>query len=168
MDYLAHYNSPLGPMTMASDGTALVGLWFDGQRHFGSTINDEYEECDIMPVFDDTHRWLDVYFLGKEPGFIPPLLLRGSQFQRRVWQQLLHIGFGQTLTYSEVGRLIANQYGTTKIFARAVGGAVGHNPISLIVPCHRVVGVGGKITGYAGGIERKAKLLELEKRIFSL
>lgn len=163
MDYLAHYNSPLGPMTMASDGTALVGLWFDGQKHFGSTLNDEHDECDFMPVFDDTRRWLDVYFMGEEPGFTPPLLFRGSQFQQKVWKQLLHIGFGQTLTYSEVGRLIADQYGTTQVFARAVGGAVGHNPISLIIPCHRVVGASGKITGYAGGIERKAKLLELEK-----
>ena len=168
MDYRAHYKSPLGGMTLASDGTALVGLWFDGQKHFASTLHEEHEECDSLPVFAAARQWLDMYFSGMEPGFTPPLFFRGSPYRQKVWEQLLHVGYGETISYGELGRMVAQSSGLTGVCARAVGGAVGHNPISLIVPCHRVVGVGGKITGYAGGVERKARLLELEKRVFSL
>ena len=167
MDYLTHYDSPLGGMTMASDGTSLTGLWFDGQKYFASTLSDELEEKNNLPVFDTVRRWLDIYFSGEEPGFTPPLLLRGSQFQQRIWEQLLCIGYGRTTTYGELGRMVAQTHGLTEVCARAVGGAVGHNPISLIIPCHRVVGAGGRLTGYAGGVERKLWLLKMEKEFSS-
>ena len=168
MDYLTHYESPLGDMTIASDGKSLTGLWFDGQKYFASTLYAEHKENDSLPVFDAVRRWLDIYFCGEKPGFTPPLLLRGSQFQQRVWKQLLCIGYGQTTTYGELGRMVTQTHGLTKVCARAVGGAVGHNPISLIIPCHRVVGAGGKLTGYAGGVERKASLLKMETQSFSV
>ena len=163
MDYLTHYESPLGGMTMASDGTSLTGLWFDGQKYYASTLYDGNEENDSLPVFDTVRRWLDIYFSGEEPDFTPPLLLRGTLFQQRIWEQLQCIGYGQTITYGELGRLVAQIYGLTSVCARSVGGAVGHNPISLIIPCHRVLGASGKLTGYAGGTDRKAILLKMEK-----
>ena len=153
------YDSPLGGITMASDGNALCGLWFDGQRFFASTLG-EHETRDL-PLFRETCRWLDVYFSGKDPGFTPPLSLGGTPFRKTVWEELLRIPFGKTVTYGE----IADRIGAlSRTSARAVGGAVGHNPVSLIVPCHRVVGAGGALTGYAGGLERKRWLLQLEKR----
>ncbi len=142
---------------MASDGDALCGLWFDGQRFFASTLG-EHETRDL-PVFRETRRWLDVYFSGKDPGFTPPLSLGGTPFRRTVWEELLRIPFGQTVTYGE----IADRIGAlSRTSPRAVGGAVGHNPVSLIVPCHRVVGAGGALTGYAGGLDLKRRLLLLE------
>ena len=153
------YDSPLGGITMASDGDALCGLWFDGQRFFASTLG-EHETRDL-PLFRETCRWLDIYFSGKDPGFTPLLSLGGTPFRKTVWEELLRIPFGKTVTYGE----IADRIGAlSRTSARAVGGAVGHNPVSLIVPCHRVVGAGGALTGYAGGLERKRWLLQLEKR----
>ncbi len=157
MDYTAQYASPLGGMTMASDGEALVGLWFDGQRFFGAGMEQACGRRDDLTVFELTHRWLDLYFGGGKPDFTPPLLLRGSEFRRQVWEILLAIPYGQTVTYGEVARRIGGG-----MSAQAVGGAVGHNPVSLIVPCHRVVGAYGQLTGYAGGVERKLRLLQLE------
>lgn len=163
MDFISHYNSPIGRMTMASDGTHLIGLWFDGQKFFASTLDKDYKERDDLPIFDETRRWLNLYFAGKVPDFTPTLLMRASDFRRRVWKVLLEIPSGQTITYGE----IAQRIGKPKA-AQAVGGAVGHNPISLIIPCHRVIGSDGSLTGYAGGIERKKNLLDLEKsHIFS-
>ena len=149
---------------MASEGTALVGLWFDGQKYFADTLLcPEYEERPDLPIFEQTRRWLDVYFAGKEPGFTPPILMRASSdFRRLVWEQLLTIPFGHTLTYGDIARRIAAERGLTSMSAQAVGGAVGHNPVSIIVPCHRVVGTNGSLTGYAGGIERKERLLKIE------
>lgn len=156
MVYTTHYDSPFGGITLASDGTALTGLWFDGQKYFGSTPEAHHEECPSLPVFDDTHRWLDIYFSAREPDFIPSLSLRGTPFQQRVWEALLAIPYGQTVTYGELARRLGCRS------AQAIGGAVGRNPIAIIVPCHRVIGADGKLVGYAYGIELKKRLLELE------
>ena len=157
MDYTAHYSSPIGDITMASDGKALVGLWFDGQKYFADTLAIEHEERPDLPLFAETRRWLDMFFSGKAPDFTPPLAMRGSDFRKWVWQTLLEIPFGRTMTYGD----IALRLGCRS--AQAIGGAVGHNSISLIIPCHRVVGTGGSLTGYAGGTDKKAWLLEMEK-----
>lgn len=162
MDYTAHYESPLGGITMASDGRSLVGLWFDGQKYFADTLSPEHEECSDLVIFDETRRWLDIYFTGRQPDFIPPLLMRGSAFRQRVWEVLLTIPFGQTMTYGEIAHLIAEERGLESMSAQAVGGAVGRNSISLIIPCHRVVGADGSLTGYAGGIDKKIWLLKME------
>ena len=155
-DYIAHYSSPLGSMTLASDGTALTGLWFNGQKYFADTLKEVQTLNPHLPVFDLTRQWLDIYFSGKEPTFTPPLQIRGSTFRKQVWQLLLEIPYGRTMTYGELARKLQCKS------AQAVGGAVGHNPISIIIPCHRVIGADGSLTGYAGGVERKASLLKLE------
>lgn len=162
MDYTYHYDSPLGGITLASDGTALTGLWFDSQKYFAVTLDPEHIEKAI-PVFDETVRWLDIYFSGKEPGFTPPLNVKTTTFRKAVFELLLTIPYGQTMTYGEIADRIAKENGLVRMSAQAVGGAVGHNPISLIIPCHRVVGTNGSLTGYAGGIDKKVKLLTLEK-----
>lgn len=158
MDYAAHYNSALGGITLASDGKALMGLWFDGQKHFGSTLGAQAASPAQLTIFDETICWLDIYFSGREPDFMPPLSLKGTPFQHRVWEELLTIPYGQTVTYGELARRLGCRS------AQAVGGAVGRNPISIIVPCHRVVGTKGSLTGYAGGLDRKRALLELEQK----
>ena len=161
MEYTHHYDSPLGGITMASDGKALTGLWFDGQKFFAYTLAPDHEEKPL-PVFSAADTWLDVYFSGADPCFTPPLRLKGTPFRINVWEILLTIPYGQTMTYGEIADNIAKQNGFAKMSAQAVGGAVGHNPVSIIVPCHRVIGSDGSLTGYAGGIERKIKLLALE------
>ena len=166
MDYTHHFASPLGGITLASDGEALTGLWFDGQKYFADTLLPAHEEKDL-PVFGQAARWLDLYFRGQVPGFTPPLCLRGSPFRRAVWALLLQIPYGETRTYGELAAQIAAQMGLPSMSAQAVGGAVGHNPVSLIVPCHRVIGADGSLTGYAGGVAVKEKLLALEKGILS-
>ena len=164
MDFIHHYRSPLGGITIASDGNALTGLWFDGQKYFGSTLSAEYEERPL-PVFDQTDSWLDLYFSGRDPGFTPPLCLRGTPFRRAVWEILLTIPFGHTVTYGEIAARLADRMGLAQMSARAVGGAVGRNPVSLIIPCHRVIGSDGSLTGYAGGPEKKLWLLEIERPV---
>ena len=161
MEYTHHYASPLGGITLASDGEALTGLWFDGQKYFAATLDPEHEEKPL-PVFAEADRWLAVYFSGRDPGFTPPLNMKTTEFRKAVWELLLTIPFGRTMTYGELAARLAQQMGMEKMSARAVGGAVGHNSISLIIPCHRVIGADGALTGYAGGIERKEKLLRLE------
>ena len=161
MDYINHYDSPIGGITLASDGTALTGLWFDDQKYFGDTLTEEYEETDLL-AFAKATEWLDIYFSGRNPGFIPPLSMRTTAFRRRVWEIMLEIPFGQTMTYGQIAAQIAKEKGLPQMSAQAVGGAVGHNSISLIIPCHRVVGTDGSLTGYAGGIDKKIALLELE------
>lgn len=156
-----HYDSPLGGITLASDGNSITGLWFDGQKHFGDTLDDGHEEK-LLPVFEETSRWLDIYFGGGEPGFTPPLAMQASPFRKAVWEILLTIPYGKTMTYGDIAKRIAEQKGIARMSAQAVGGAVGHNPISLIIPCHRVVGTDGSLTGYAGGIDRKVSLLQME------
>ncbi len=161
MQYIHHFNSPLGGITAASDGDNLTGLWFDGQKYFGDTLDSGYEEKDL-PVFRQTDRWLDIWFSGKEPSFTPPLGLKTTQFRRSVCEIMLTIPYGKTMTYGEIAEKLACDRGIARMSAQAVGGAVGHNPISLIIPCHRVVGANGNLTGYAGGIDKKIKLLEME------
>ncbi len=153
MDYIHHYDSQLGGITLASDGENLVGLWFDQQKYFGDTISEVYEEQDL-PIFRETIQWLDIYFSRKDPGFTPPLVMRTTAFRKSIWEIMLNIPFGKTMTYGEIAARIAMQNGVRWMSAQAVGGAVGHNSISLIIPCHRVVGSSGSLTGYAGGDER--------------
>ena len=162
MEYIHHYDSQLGGITMASDGKALTGLWFDGQKYFGNGLDKDVRK-DILPVFDQTVQWLNIYFSGKAPGFTPPLNMKTTPFRKEVWEILLTIPFGRTMTYGEIADKIARQNGLSRMSAQAVGQAVGHNAISLIIPCHRVVGANGSLTGYAGGIDKKAKLLALEQ-----
>ena len=163
MAYTCHFESPLGPLTAASDGENLTGLWFDGQKYFAAGLDPEHEEKNL-PVFEETGRWLGLYFRGEIPDFVPTLRLKGTAFQMAVWEILLTIPYGETMTYGEIARKIASAQGLAQMSAQAVGGAVGHNPVSLIVPCHRVVGADGSLTGYAGGVERKRRLLMIEKR----
>ena len=162
MQYISHYSSPLGDILLAADSVGLTGLWFEGQKYFALNLDKEHEEKEI-PLFVQTKRWLDIYFSGKEPDFSVPLHFTGTEFQNEVWELLLAIPYGQTTTYGELARRIAGKRGVKHMSAQAVGGAIGHNNISVIVPCHRVVGTNGSLTGYAGGIDKKIKLLELEK-----
>lgn len=162
MEYIYHYDSPLGGITLASDGEALTGLWFDSQKYFGSTLSVNHE-LKSLPVFVQTRKWLDIYFSGKVPDFTPPLSVKTTPFRKAVWDILLTIPYGLTMTYKEIADRIAGQKGLAHMSAQAVGGAVGHNPISLIIPCHRVVGSDGSLTGYAGGTDKKQWLLTMEK-----
>ena len=162
MDCISKYASPLGTITLASNGEALTGLWFDGQKYDRATLSTEHEEK-ALPVFAETARWLDSYFKGDAPAFTPALALNGSAFRLEVWDILKSIPFGSTMTYSDIAKELEQRHGQARMSAQAVGGAVAHNPISLIIPCHRVVGAGGSLTGYAGGIDKKIYLLELEK-----
>lgn len=173
---ICHYNSPLGGITLACDEEGLTGLWFDGQKYFGGGIlkggakkeqGAEEKEGKRSPVLEQTVKWLDLYFSGRKPDFTPPLHLTGSEFRHAVWEMLLGIPYGQTTTYKELAGRIAEQRGLKTMSAQAVGGAVGHNPISIIVPCHRVLGTDGSLTGYAGGIDKKISLLTLEKAVFT-
>lgn len=146
---------------MASDGNALTGLWFDGQKYFAEGLA-ETAAAKTLPVFDEAVRWLDIYFDGRRPDFTPLLNLEGTAFRKEVWQLLLQIPYGETTTYGELSAQLAAHRGLKQMSAQAVGGAVGHNPISIIVPCHRVVGTSGSLTGYAGGLAKKLALLKLE------
>ena len=161
MIFIQHYDSPLGGILLAADETGLTGLWFDGQKCFARDLPAERVEQNT-PALSEVKRWLDSYFTGKEPDFMPPLHPIGSAFRRSVWDILLRIPYGQTTTYGEIARQLAEKQGRPCIAAQAVGGAVGHNKISIIIPCHRVVGTNGSLTGYAGGIDKKVKLLEWE------
>lgn len=157
-----YYNSPIGNITMASDGESLCGLWFDGQKYFASTVKGETEDK-TLPVFEQTKKWLDIYFSGNEPDFMPKLSLNGSEFRKAVWDILLTIPYGSVMTYGEIAKILAKQCGISRMSAQAVGGAVGHNPVSIIVPCHRVIGTNGNLTGYAAGIDKKISLFNFEK-----
>ncbi len=161
MTFIQHYASPLGGILLAANDIGLTGLWFDGQKYYADTLPAEHIERET-PILVEAKRWLDVYFTGKEPDFMPPLHIVGSAFRQKVWKLLLQIPYGQTVTYGELARQLAEKQGAEHMSAQAVGGAVGHNPISLIIPCHRVVGTHGSLTGYAGGIDKKIMLLELE------
>lgn len=162
MDYIYKYKSPIGSITLASDGNALMGLWFDGQKYDRDVLLLEAEEKEL-PIFSETCKWLDIYFSRRKPDFTPPILMRTTNFRQKVWKILLTIPYGKTMTYGDIAKKMAVQYGIQKMSAQAVGGAVGHNSISIIIPCHRVVGANGSLTGYAGGIDKKIKLLSLEK-----
>jgi len=161
MLYTFTYRSPLGILTMASEGDNIIGLWLSGQKYFAATIK---EECvnKRLPVFDKVVAWLDCYFGGNAPTIILPLAPHGTTFQQQVWRILTAIPYGKTTTYGEIAKQLAGETGKERMSAQAVGGAVGHNPISIIIPCHRVMGANGNLTGYAGGIDKKIKLLEFE------
>ena len=162
MTYIQHYDSPLGGILLAADEIGLTGLWFDGQKYFARGLSNE-RIAQETPILAEAKRWLDIYFTGKEPDFTPPLHPIGSEFRKAVWEILLQIPYGQTTTYGEIARQLAEKQGLARMSAQAVGGAVGHNKISIIIPCHRVVGTNGSLTGYAGGIHKKEQLLELER-----
>ena len=161
MQYTTFYKSPIGRMLLAADDTGMTGLWFEGQKYFARCLKRESKEKEL-PVFTEAKRWLDIYFSGKEPDFTPPLHFIGTDFQKEVWEILCAIPYGQTMTYGAIADQLAKKRGLSRMSAQAVGGAVGHNNLSIIVPCHRVVGSDGSLTGYAGGIERKTFLLNLE------
>ncbi len=161
MQNTASYRSPLGGILLAADEIGLTGLWFEGQKYFPANVQKECREQET-PVLAEAKHWLDLYFSGREPDFCPPLHLAGTAFQNRIWALLRSIPYGATATYGEIAAQAAKQCGDTHMSAQAVGGAVGRNPISIIVPCHRVVGANGSLTGYAGGIFKKAALLRLE------
>lgn len=162
MQYTGKYKSPLGNILLASDGTGLTGLWFEGQKYFAHHLDGENEEREL-PVLKQTEKWLDIYFSGREPDFHPPLHFTGTKFQNQVWELLCEIPYGQIITYGGIAKQLAEKRGIERMSARAVGGAVGRNGICIIVPCHRVVGSNGSLTGYAGGIDKKIALLKLEK-----
>ncbi len=162
MEYIYNYKSPLGDITIASDGNSLTGLWFNEQRYFADSLDDFYE-VKYLPIFGETIRWLDIYFNGKAPDFTPKIKMKTTDFRKSVWKIMLTIPYGQTMTYGDIARIIAREKGINRMSAQAVGGAVGHNSISLIIPCHRVVGTNGNLTGYAAGLDKKIKLLTLEK-----
>ena len=160
--FTRHYDSPMGRILLAADEIGLRGLWFDGQKYFARDLPEKRIEQETHALAE-ARRWLDVYFTGKEPDFLPPLHPIGSAFRQAVWAVLLQIPYGHTTTYGEIARQLTGTAGFSRMSAQAVGGAVGHNEISIIIPCHRVVGTSGSLTGYAGGIDRKVKLLELER-----
>lgn len=161
MLYYKKIISPLGEITLRSDGEALTGLWFAGAKHYGDADILTAVQADL-PIFTQAEQWLEEYFAGRQPQMQLPLRLLGTPFQKLVWQLLQKIPYGQVVTYAAIAREIAQQTGLKRMSAQAVGGAVGHNPLCIIVPCHRVVGTSGSLTGYAGGIKRKVALLQLE------
>ena len=160
MLYVSYYDSPIGKITLGAREDVLVGAWFEGQKYFANTLPEDYVPQETK-ILTEAKKWLDVYF-GEEPKFTPPLHPTSSVFRQEVWKILLQIPYGQTITYGEIARRIAVMKNTSHMSAQAVGGAVGHNEISIIIPCHRVVGTNGSLTGYAGGIDKKISLLKLE------
>ena len=162
MIYTNSYESPLGRLLLACDDEGLTGLWFtEGSRFSGQGLKKDAIPRETA-YFDQARQWLDIYFTGRDPGFTPKLHLVGSAFRNRVGEILCEIPFGKTVTYGWIAERIARERGLEKMSAQAVGGAVGHNPIGIIVPCHRVIGADGSLTGYGGGLERKKALLKLE------
>ncbi|MCM1324019.1 MAG: methylated-DNA--[protein]-cysteine S-methyltransferase [Acetobacter sp.] len=161
MQYTSKYLSPLGEILLAADDVGLTGLWFEGQKYFTLSLDKEHKEKDLA-IFSVAKRWLDIYFSGKEPDFKLPLHFTGSLFQNEVWEILSSIPYGKTMTYGQIAQILAQKRKIERMSAQAVGGAVGHNKISIIVPCHRVIGTSGSLTGYAGGISKKIELLKLE------
>lgn len=157
--YTTRIPSPLGEITLMADGEHLTGLWFQGQARYAAGMPLDARQADL-PVFRQTQTWLARYFSGEDPGPLPPMAPRGTAFQRRVWQALAAIPPGETRTYGELANRLQDEAGDAS--PRAVGGAVGRNPISVLIPCHRVVGRFGSLTGYAGGLERKQWLLNRE------
>ena len=159
MLYMIHYASPLGMLTLTSNESALTGVWFPNQKYYALPPDAVQKSC---PILRQTERWLDTYFSGREPEYTPPLLQTGTEFRQAVWAMLLQIPYGTVVTYGQLAQRLAAQRGMKRMSARAVGGAVGHNPLGIIVPCHRVVGSGGNLTGFGGGIDAKVQLLTLE------
>ncbi len=161
MQYISFYESPLGRILLSADECGLTGLWFEGQKYYARNMDSVYEEAEL-PIIQKAKEWLDIYFSGKEPKFSVPVHLVGTNFQMEVWEMLCEIPYGETTTYGALAKKLVAKRGIKSMSAQAVGGAVGRNPISIIVPCHRVVGADGSLTGYAGGLDKKVALLELE------
>lgn len=155
------YNSPVGEILIAADEIGVIGVWFKGARHYARCLEKE-SVAKETPAIKEAKRWLDIYFQGKEPAFTPPLHMIGTPFQIEVWNILREIPYGATSTYKKIAEKIAGQRGLKTMSAQAVGTAIGKNNISIIVPCHRVVGTNNSLAGYAGGIEKKIYLLKLE------
>lgn len=164
MDYIQEYNSPLGSITIASDEASVTGIWFKNSRFFSKALSGKYINQATAAAEQAVH-WLDIYFNNKIPDFTPPLQLNGTDFRLTVWKILLDIPYGETVSYGDIAKTVAEKQGIAKMSAQAVGNAVGHNPISIIVPCHRVVGSNGSLTGYGGGIKRKKALLDIESNV---
>lgn len=163
MIYKSTYNSPIGNLTTCSDGSNLIGLWIENQKYFADKINEEMIENNNLEIFKQTKNWLDRYFAQENPKISElPIAPIGNEFRQDVWKILCEIPYGQVTTYGDIAKKYALKKGINKMSPQAIGGAVGHNPISIIIPCHRVVGKNGSLTGYAGGINAKIKLLELE------
>lgn len=163
MYYYCAYPSPVGNLTIASNENSVVGLWIDGQRYYLDVLEGKEYQAKETEVIRLAQKWLDRYFNGEKPAPCElPLELIGSDFRKRIWKILSEIPYGEVMTYGEIAKQIAKEKGITQMSAQAVGGAVGRNPISIIVPCHRVVGADGSLTGYSGGVKVKTKLLELE------
>lgn len=160
MTYIYIYTSPLGILTLSSDSHHITGLWLAEQKYFAATLEDHAEEK-TLPIFVQTKKWLDIYFSGNDPGPTPPLLPKGTPFRLAVWTILQQLPYGTMTTYGAIAKYLERRW-DKRVSARAVGGAVGHNPISILIPCHRVIGTNGNLTGYAGGIENKIRLLHLE------
>ena len=160
MTCLTKLSSPLGPLFLASDGESITGLWLEGQKYFASGLEAETEERADLPAFRRAEAWLSAYFEKRDLPSLPPLAPGGSEFRQRVWKLLLEIPFGEVTTYGALTERL--KAAGVPASPQAVGGAVGHNPISILIPCHRVVGADGSLTGYAGGVDKKRFLLELE------
>lgn len=161
MHFTAKYRSPAGELLLSADEIGLTGVWLENDKYFATNLSSERVEKEI-PVLTETKRWLDIYFTGTEPDFTPRLHMLGTEFQIEVWKILRKIPYGKTVTYGDIAAEIARKRGIARMSAQAVGGAVGRNKFSIIVPCHRVVGTNGDLTGYAGGIDKKIQLLKLE------
>ena len=161
MKHICSYRSPLGDITLEADDRELTGLWFEGQKYYPDYSEKEFDEKETRAL-RLAKEWLDIYFSGKEPDIKVPMRFSGTAFRNEVWEILLSIPYGKTVTYGQIAEMLAKKRGTERMSARAVGGAVGHNRISIIVPCHRVIGSDGSLTGYAGGTETKRELLKLE------
>ncbi|MDR2806409.1 MAG: methylated-DNA--[protein]-cysteine S-methyltransferase [Dysgonamonadaceae bacterium] len=161
MEYIHNVKSPVGMLTVSSDGKNITGLWIENQKYFAKTLSKNVVEQNL-PIFENIQKWLDIYFSGKEPDFMPPLMPDGSAFQTSVWNILRKIPYGQTATYGEIAKRFELENKNSHTSARAIGAAVGHNPISILIPCHRVIGKNGDLTGYAAGVGAKFKLLQLE------
>ncbi|MGL4669019.1 MAG: methylated-DNA--[protein]-cysteine S-methyltransferase [Methanobacteriaceae archaeon] len=163
MYYSTIYKSPIGELTIASDNNSIIGLWVEGQKYHGTTLDIKMTEKDDLPIFKTAKNWLDRYFKGEKPDISElPLAPIGTKFRQEVWKTLCKIPYGKVITYGDIAKEIAVKMNKETMSSQAVGGAVGHNPISIIIPCHRVVGSNGSLTGYAGGINRKIQLLEIE------
>lgn len=163
MIYTTTYPSPVGIMTLACDGGNLIGVWNENSKYHGNVILKEKVQKDDMPIFAIVKKWLDRYFNRGKPAISElPIAPPGGEFRQAVWSLLCEIPYGELVTYGDIAKQMAVKMGKQSMSAQAVGGAVGHNPISVIIPCHRVVGANGSLTGYGGGIGVKIKLLELE------
>ncbi len=163
MNYSMTYSSPIGRILLSSDGENITGLWMEGQKYYLENVKEKLAEKPDLKVFQLARKWLDSYFSGERPSISEiPLAPQGGEFRKAIWKMLCEIPYGEYTTYGELAKKMAERVGKTKMSAQAVGGAVGHNPISIIIPCHRVVGTNGSLTGYSGGLGKKIKLLELE------